>query len=84
MICENIERCRRISEIGNRQSLSIAQKTAYSTLLEDHIVRQYYKHMWINDDIWQTKLEGCRLEHKDGKNQCKKTTGLIGIVREHT
>ena len=52
--------------------------------LEDHIIMQNLKHVWINDDIWKAKFEGCRWKQTGGKTKCVKTTGLIGTVRGHT
>ena len=54
------------------------------TKLEDNMIMQNRKRVWINDNIWKTKLEGCRWKQTDGKTKCLKTTGLIGIVRGHT
>ena len=52
--------------------------------LERHIIIQNSNRIWISDDIWKTKLEGCRWKQTSGKTKCVKTTGLIGIVRGHT
>jgi len=53
-------------------------------ILEWHLIIQNYKYVGISDNIWKDKLEGCRLEQSDGKIQCKRHKGLIGIVRGHT
>jgi hypothetical protein len=52
--------------------------------LEGHIIMQNCKRVWISDNIWKSKLEGCRLEQLDGKTRCKRTTSLMGIIRGHT
>jgi len=53
-------------------------------ILEAHIVMQNSKHVWISDDIWKSKLESCKLDQSNCEIQCKRHTGLIGIVRGHT
>jgi len=53
-------------------------------ILEAHTGMQICKRVWISDDIWKAKLEGCRLKQTGGRTKCVKTTGLIGIVRGHT
>jgi len=51
--------------------------------LENHTIMQNHKRVWISDDIWKDKLEGCRWKQVGGKTKCIKTTGLIGTVRGH-
>ena len=50
---------------------------------ETHTFMQNCKRVWISDDIWKDKLEGCRWKQINGKTKCVKTTGLIGVVRGH-
>ena len=52
--------------------------------LETHTIIQNCKRVWISDDIWKAKLEGCRWKQTGGKTKCIKTTGLIGTVRGHS
>jgi len=55
----------------------------WENILEDHIIMQNLKRVWINDDIWKAELEGCRWKQTGGKTKCVKTTGLIDVVRGH-
>jgi len=50
--------------------------------LEEHVVMQNSKRIWISDDIWKSKLESCNhVKRLTGKTTCKKSIGLIGIIR---
>jgi len=55
----------------------------WETKLEVHIIMQNLKRVWISNDIWKDKLEGCRWKQTGGKTKYVKTTGLIGVVRGH-
>jgi hypothetical protein len=52
--------------------------------LETNIIIQNLKSVWISDDIWMSKLEGCRWKQTGREIKCVKTTGLIGILRGYT
>ena len=49
--------------------------------LDVYITRQNHKCVLMSDEIWKTKLECCKIEQSDGKIKCKKSIGLIGIIR---
>jgi|GEM_PF-6476266 len=63
------------------QNLQIQTISKYE--LENYNIMQNIKRVWISDDIWKSKLEGCRWKQTGGKTKCVKTTGLIGVVRGH-
>ena len=56
----------------------------WETKLEVHIIMQNINRVWMSDDIWLSKLEGCRWKQTGVKTKCVKTTGLIGAVRGHS
>jgi len=49
--------------------------------LEGYILKQNHKRVLMSDNIWKTKLESCKLKQSDEKIKCKRSIGLIGIVR---
>jgi len=62
-----------------KQSLYIQMICKLS--LEGFILKQNHKRLLMSDDIWKSKLECCKIEQSDGKIKCKRSIGLIGIVR---
>ena len=50
--------------------------------LDVYILRRNSKRVWISDDIWKNKLESCALiKELTGEAKCKRSIGLIGVVR---